>query len=298
LFGGDEVENHQTWQYFLESRIGYEVKNFGGGCYGTGQAVLRMEKHFTKEKIAPVTILGIMEENINRVVNSFRPFYTGLGRGGKLTFKPYFRMAQVGKVKMFANPYHNREASLQDLRQLAKSLARQDFWAMESKRIEVRYPYSYQVIRAISVLGTRKLRSWAGDTPSFWKDVNLWNTEEGRAVMHYLVDKFVALTTEARSLPILLFIPRGSSLRESESARYALFKKEIKSRYTNLAIMDVMDLPFEKKRFNIQPYRMHASPYGNEVIARGIEKLYHKISKEHNLKIPSLRKMNFPSTTE
>ena len=72
---GDEVENHQTWQYFLESRIGFEVKNFGVGGYGTGQAVLRMERHFTQGKVSPITILGILEENINRTVNSFRPFY-------------------------------------------------------------------------------------------------------------------------------------------------------------------------------------------------------------------------------
>ncbi len=102
---GDEVNNHQTWQYFLESRIGYEVKNFGVRGYGTGQAVLRMEKHFTQGKVAPITILGILEENINRVVNSFRPFYNPKTKG-KLAFKPYFRLNKNKQVEFFTNPIH------------------------------------------------------------------------------------------------------------------------------------------------------------------------------------------------
>ena len=114
-----------------------------------------------------------------------------------------------------------------------------------------------------------------------WENINLWETEEGRAVMHHLVDKFMVLTTEVQSVPIIIFFPEGHTLREGGVASYATFKKEISNRHTNLKVIDVMDLQFEKKLFNVQPYKGHPSPYGNEVIARGIEKAYAQISQEH-----------------
>ncbi len=177
---------------------------------------------------------------------------------------------------------------MQDLRKLAKHQANHEFWISKSKKIKVGYPYTYQLIQTFYLFGSRKLRYWAGGEPYKWANVNLWETEEGRAVMHYLVDKFMALTTETKSIPIILFIPIGSTLQESVPARYTNFKKEISSRHNKLKIIDVMDLHFEKERFNMKQYRGHASPYGNKVISKGIEMALHQISKEHNSKVKFL----------
>ena len=90
-------------------------------------------------------------------------------------------------------------------------------------------------------------------------------------MMHHLVDKFITLTTAAQSVPIIVFIRLGGTLREGGVAGHVEFKKEIGSRYSTLTMVDVMDLQFERERFNIAPYAGHPSPYGNEVIPRGIE---------------------------
>jgi hypothetical protein len=44
-----------------------------------------------------------------------------------------------------------------------------------------------------------------------------------------------------------------------------------------------MDEEFDRERFNIRPYGGHASPYGNEIIARAIERTYDRIRMEHEL---------------
>ena len=276
----DEVENHETWQYFLESRIGYEVKNFGVSGYGTDQAVLKLEKHLAHGFSAPLVILGILDENINRVVTSFYPLYAET-TGATLAFKPSFRVAADGHVQMIPNPYGRPELTLQNLREMAHRTAEQDFWVRTTGKIDIRFPYTYQVVRVTSVVAGRKIRDWS-DSPSHVDSVNLWETAEGSAVMHHLIDRFVELTSQSHAIPLVLFIPRGERLRTNER-RYGRFADEIRARHTGLYVVDLMDHDFDKERFQIRPYDGHASAYGNEVIARLIEQTYEDIKKEHEI---------------
>jgi hypothetical protein len=182
---------------------------------------------------------------------------------------------------MIPNPNPSRDASLEDLRALAHRLASRDFWIRESGKIEIDFPYTFQAAHAIAFIADRKLRDWS-DAPSYVEDINLWDTAEGSAVMHYLVDKFVTLATEAHSIPVVLLLPRGVTLRQSE-ARYERFADEIQRRHPDLYVVDLMDQEFDRERFNIRPYGGHASPYGNEVIARVLEQTYDRIRAEHEL---------------
>ncbi|MEK7485787.1 MAG: hypothetical protein AABZ60_15810, partial [Planctomycetota bacterium] len=88
----DEVNFEDSWNFQLEQQLGanWEVMNMGTPGYGTDQAVLKFEQKGLK--FAPqIAILGIMTENICRVINRFRPYYTGPQTGIPLT-KPRFLM--------------------------------------------------------------------------------------------------------------------------------------------------------------------------------------------------------------
>ncbi len=113
--------------------------------------------------------------------------------------------------------------------------------------------------------------------------MNLWETEEGSAVMHYLVDRFITTTATVNSLPIILFIPRPDTMGGSDAPQYTQFRKQIQRRHSDLAIVDLMDHEFDKERFHVQPYEGHASAYGNQVIAHVIEKTYRKINEQCKL---------------
>ena len=283
----DEVDDDETWQYFLEAAIGYEVKNFGVGAYGTDQAVLKFEKHLAQGVSAPITILGILDENINRVVTAFRPFYEEHS-GVKLGFKPSFHADANGRIEMIPNPYPARDSSLQELRALAHRIAGEDYWLRTSGKIDIHFPYTFQAVRATAAIANRKYRDWT-DAPEYIDEVNLWPTAEGSAVMHYFVDKFVKLATEAYSVPIVLFLPRAEALRRDEK-RYERFADEIKKRHANLYVIDLMDHEFDRARFNVRRYEgAHATAYGNEVIARVIEQTYDRIRAEHELAPASSR---------
>lgn len=56
---GAEVDDRETWQFYLEKQLGYEVKNFGVGGYSTDQALLKFEKNVARGEISPIVILGV-----------------------------------------------------------------------------------------------------------------------------------------------------------------------------------------------------------------------------------------------
>jgi hypothetical protein len=72
---GEEVNNDETCQYFLSESIDKRVVNFGTSGYGTDQALIKFKHHLGKYEVAPFTVLAILEENIRRTINVFRPLY-------------------------------------------------------------------------------------------------------------------------------------------------------------------------------------------------------------------------------
>jgi hypothetical protein len=90
----DDVENDECWTSQLEAAIpGTEVLNFGVSGYAPDQAWLRYQREGRAYHPCAVTI-GYMVENVNRMVNRFRPFYqpdTGITLG-----KPRFLLRGDG----------------------------------------------------------------------------------------------------------------------------------------------------------------------------------------------------------
>jgi hypothetical protein len=97
--------------------------------------------------------------------------------------------------------------------------------------------------------------------------------------MHHLVDELIDITTQSHSLPVVLFIPTGRSLR-SGVPQYAKFAEEIQARHTGLQVIDLLDYEFDRERFNLRPYGGHASVYGNQVIARVLSEAYEETWRE------------------
>lgn len=72
---GATVGNGQTWQDAMEAaNRRLEVLNWGVNTYGLDQAYLRFV-HEAADVEADVVLIGLMSENVNRHVNTFRPFY-------------------------------------------------------------------------------------------------------------------------------------------------------------------------------------------------------------------------------
>jgi hypothetical protein len=100
VHGDDEINDH-AWSIVMEQTDSQvEVMNFGVGGYGPDQGYLRY-LHEGKGFAPDIVLIGFQSENINRVVNVFRPFYSPTT--GNPLAKPYFKLRN-GKTELQKNP--------------------------------------------------------------------------------------------------------------------------------------------------------------------------------------------------
>jgi lysophospholipase L1-like esterase len=252
-----EVNDDQTWAYTLSISLGAEVKNYGVPGYGTGQALLRMERHLRQGRVPPVLILTIYENNVERLLSHFRPFRSPKTRA-PLSFKPAFRRSASGEVRLISNVYDHASLSLDDLRQRADALRSADYWA--SRKAELSFPFVFQLLRLVRFHVEEFTRR--GGEGQYRADL-----EPGQ-VMRHIVDRFVVGARERGSTPLLLFIPYKERLKPGSWPTYLAFVAETRTRHPELEVVDVFEAEFERERFNIRPFDGHASPYGNQIIAQ------------------------------
>jgi hypothetical protein len=120
----EEVDQSECWTAVLEERLQrIEVLNFGVPGYGPDQAWLRYERDGRPYQPCGV-LIGYMVENINRVVNRFRPFYepnTGLALA-----KPRFRLSGDG-LQLLPSPAASPD-DLLDPAWVERELGPHDAW--------------------------------------------------------------------------------------------------------------------------------------------------------------------------
>ncbi len=255
---GDEVNDDETWPYFLQELLGKDVRNFGARAYGTDQAVMKFEQHVRSNLIAPVAVLGIMWENINRIANNYRPFY--LARTiFKLGFKPRYACDRNDRLTIESNPMQEFRATPAALQALAARAAESDPYAQSKPRLS--WPFTLGMLKLSYEYGRSRLgfNSWLfpGD-PSF----NLWTEPASTHLMRCIVGRFVDTARAHGSTPILLFLPTPDRVPP-----YRDFVAGLQASRPGVTIVDISKEAFDPARFKIMPNKGHPSAYGNRIIA-------------------------------
>jgi hypothetical protein len=272
-----EVEDADTWQVDLSKRLGMGIRNFGVGGYGTGQAYLRFHDEF-HESPTRIATLGLITENINRIVNVYRPYYFP---HTQLPFsKPRF-LLQDGELLLQENPV--RTAS--ELDRLSnttflRKLGRHDWWYNRDNYPELRFPYG-------AILFNKRM--WAeaiyGKVVEPINDVNprpweaLWREREARQLMFALFDQFTAEARQLGAVPLILVFPQREDVTEYlRIGRRAddLVRIMDYCQSANLYCLELISLfaehvdPEKPSTLNRLFMRAHVSPIGNKFIAGGI----------------------------
>ena len=266
---GAEVNDDETWQFYLEHLVGGDVKNFGVSGYGIGQAFLKLQNHFKEGRVAPITMLVVFPDDLNRVVNNFR-WFENRKTAGKLGFKPSYRFTD-GKVRFFPNPTIDDSMTRNDFKALTMELAKRDYWMTQWVYFVPQFPYTYQIVRALPIIADKIF----GRFRVVKKDTSIWNTEEGRMLVSYIFDEFYKATIANDSIPVILFIP---DVRDWTDGRKVPPYDEIKALLLEASgegplVIDIYDAEFDARRFSVQPFHGHPSAYGNQVIADYVAKI-------------------------
>lgn len=296
---GHDVGDEDTWQTFLAKRLESNVLNFGVGGYGTDQAYLKYE--LQRHIHTRIVMLGIWPENINRVVNVYRPFYR-YGSALALT-KPIFTK-DGNHFKLVPNPLKS-VADVSKLRDadFLKKLGKLDYWYQFDKRLPaIAFPYTLSLLKwREPVLGQIAL-SLSRTFPSASRVQYPWNLfDEPKpfAIMRHIVDLFVETARTRNSFPIVVILPHRDDVRElmeyriSRIAGLVNYLEAKHYPYINVirSIADRNPTPTELERW----FAGHTSKEGNKIVADIVSRWLERNMGDANFHIS--RPAGYPTAT-
>jgi len=206
----DEVADNETWQTYLAQQMHENVYNFGTGAYGTDQALLKFREDHTRVKTKIVS-LGLITENINRLVNIYRKFY--LPFTGIPATKPRF-VLKGDKLVLRPNPLQRVE-DLQRLKdeKFIDQLGKEDFWYNQSGRPHFSFPYS--AILFNKSVWREILQGYPDDSLDDYDDMAVhdpWEHPEMQKLLFAVIDAFMSEAAKDGSLPVVLIFPLKDEL--------------------------------------------------------------------------------------
>ncbi|HEV2854379.1 MAG TPA: hypothetical protein VHC97_16415 [Thermoanaerobaculia bacterium] len=223
---GSGVPTGFTWEEKLEGlEPGLEVINFGIPGSDPGQALLRYRREGVQYHPA-VVLIGMMSENISRMVNTFRPFY--FARSGLPFSKPRFAL-QGGKLVLLENPIKSIDeyrALLRDPEAWLPRLGEHDYYYRRNNR-RSRFDFLPSV-RFARVIGDQYFNQ-----PIFQPN-GLYNTRsEAYQVSLRVLDQFYREALGNGSLPVLVLFPQRKDVRlrhEGKKVTYQPLVDELRRR--------------------------------------------------------------------
>lgn len=261
----DDVRNDETWQAAMErADPRLEVLNFGVSGYGLDQAYLRYREEgipFRPE----IVLIGYMSENINRNVNTYRPFYFP-GTGLPLA-KPRFRLVE-GRPVLVPCPMRSLgdyEELLRRPQEVTARLGADDYFCRRRYRSN-RFDRSAAVRLALIAKGEIARRLLDDEIVV---DGRYNEDSEAFRVTKGIFGEFRRASIENGSVPVIVLFPNLDDVirfREDREKSYSAlldYFDEAGCRY-----VDLMDA-FE----NADPrllFTRHYTPYANELAARHI----------------------------
>jgi hypothetical protein len=207
----EQVGDAETWEEQLAKMVSADIYNFGVSAYGTDQAYLRFREELPKVG-TPIVALGLITENINRIVNRYRPFYSDL-TAHTLT-KPRF-VLRGGTRELIENPVRNENEidKLLDPK-FVESLGENDWWFRRDETPALSFPYTAILFNQrfwLDIFHRRGGGQIDDLTPQ--PRTNLWDYAPARNLMFSILDSFMEESKAAGKASFINVLPfRGQVL--------------------------------------------------------------------------------------
>ncbi len=266
----DQVADAQTWEEQLAGMLAADIYNFGVDGYGTDQAYIRFEEDFQKVR-APVVALGLITENINRIVNRYRPFYSE-HTGHSLT-KPRFILR--GEVReLIENPIRNGDEidKLLDPK-FVESLGENDWWFKRDNEPSLGFPYTAILFHKrfwLEIFHHRGGRHIDDLSPRPW--ANLWTYPPARDLMFSILDSFMNESKAAGRTPFIMLLPSqtevAAQMQERNPKKAAVLLSYCQERgYACFNGVSALAKNAHTEKELDKFFNRHFTPLGNKVIA-------------------------------
>jgi hypothetical protein len=260
-----DVPNGQAWERRLEEmRPGTEALNFGVPGFEPGQALLRYRREGVRFH-PHIVLIGFMSENINRVVNTFRPFY--FPKSGVPFTKPRFAL-RGGRLVLIPNPIRSADGYRELLRSpetVLPRLGKDDyFYQRNSKRNPLDFLPS---VRFASIFADQYLHQ-----PTFRGGVYNTSSEAYRVTVAVL-DTFYKEAAQNGSLPIIVLFPERREIRNRREGKTVVYKPLLDELHRGgYRVIDLLDgfQRYDPQGEMMQKKFIHYPKSGNRMVARTI----------------------------
>lgn len=272
---GMEVNNNDTFQEqlnMLDQNL--EVLNFGIGGYGLDQAYLHYLDEGT-EYSADIVLIGFMTENINRIVNVYRPYYSE--RTGLPLTKQRF-ILEENTLKLIKNPYEklsDYQALLEHPESELPRLGKHDYY----------YHARYAKGPGDFLRTVRLVKMAVHDlfTVDIYDKQGIYNEHsEAYQLMLALFDSFHASVKKNGSQPVILIFPDfNDAVRfiSNKPKKYQPLLDWLQAKkYPYIDLMDAITLFSETNKtadFFTKTHG-HYSPHGNKFVAQQLREFLNK----------------------
>ena len=259
---GLEVDDGETWQAYIANSTGRAVLNFGVSGYGPDQALLTLETRLHAGIRTPIVILAMVNENMNRIMNDFRLFYTYPVVDMFLAFKPMF--VEENDNHELVNFRPSGMTNRDQLRTAMVEASRHDaFYAARTERLS--FPHTVNGLRFLLRHGISPTVSWPG------------NSATARRRMSHILSRFLRNARRYEFKPVFLLLPENTQeLRQRRGGEHPFLKSLVENPELNgLIYIDAVKALSGDNRnsyvpefdFNKYNRETHPSPYGNQAIA-------------------------------
>lgn len=283
---GYEVAGEDAYAARLSRILGVSVANHAYGGYGPVQAFLSLKQNIVHYPQARIAILGIMYENIFRMVNSYRPLL--ITKGTTYALKPYMKAEDI-------QPHPGIDAfkDVDTFKGYVNVAFDKDFWARPPQR----FPFFVSLIRAMRTdfftfkKLPRKIRKIG--FPEF---ALAYRSKKFCQELISLIGLYAEFAKKHNIVPLVVFIPRDKYDTRSVSRFIEANRQHLPA---DLLIGDVGTAAIDWEQYNLLDTReaknvrfCHPSPYAHQKIADFIAELL-KTALPGHLRAQSPRSQNF-----
>lgn len=283
-----QVNDDETWEYYLSKITKTNVLNFGVGNYGMDQAILRLQREFPKNQ-TEIVIIAVVPDSIRRILNVWKHYFE---YGNTFGFKPRFIISN-NKLELIKNPIIDKEC-FQNYSKFLPYIQKFDYFYKNKFCKElIKFPYFFHILknpqRNITIIFwffTAKIfQIFRNDSKFSWNAqrtimrinlkwrIKLFEDKSKNKLFIKITEHFVDLSKSLKFKPILLILPQKDDIIFIKK-NYHFYEKTIET-LEKIPRLDVIDATttflkiknIDEMYSDNNEYGGHLSKEGNELVA-------------------------------
>ena len=285
-----QVNDDETWEYYLSELTKTSVQNFGVGNYGLDQAVLRLKREFPKNP-TKIVIMGIVPDTISRILSMWKHYYE---YGNTFGFKPKFKIYD-GNLELLKNPI-NTEKKFDEYEKFLRYIQENDFFYKNKfKNEKISFPYSITILRNLKrnygiinwVRKSKKTKSKNQETTKIpwdlmsiimginldWR-IKLFKDKNTTNLFKKIIEEYVNYSKQYNFKPIFILLPQKDDILFIKK-KYHFYQKFI-DEIMKINGLIFIDITKELLKYNKldqlysedNEYGGHYSKIGNKLLAK------------------------------